>query len=587
MLYQSGTDIRAIASSFKFLFEKSIRAWDEKEVPLIGHKFHFNVSAYSNYISKFLLGGLEYFVRFTIRKIGQDSSVHASTISEVAIYRKTEGTLADSHQENPEDGNRMPFIDNKIAFFLSACQWGKSNEKNDHLNQTISNQTIKQSSLLSRLHARMGDFWWYSLMIFMAARAADCLNVFVGLWLVPKYVPPSELGAVQPLTQFAAFLAIPISVFASTFRQELSRLAIGRQFGQLKTLMRGVFIAAAIFFFVAIVVSHFILPHFLERIRIVEGSLGMLVLVYSFINALLPVFQSALQALKKFKATTVISLFGAPIRLLAMLATLPLRALSGYFVGQASTPAFSIVTSIIALRKELSVPAEPYWDRSVIKRFSKLFLIFGIGAIIAGFSSLIETTVLRQRIPEIESAAYYMVTRFSDIANFVTMTLMFTIFPFTAELAAKGKDTRPLLLKAAGAISLTSIALAVFFWTFGRPILALLPNGAQYADYYWAIPWTIVIGMMSALTCLYCSVETSANRFGYMWWSWPVHLLYPVLLLLVTGNGYYADALPACVRSRIVSCNVTSLYSMFWWMTIFQFVKIPCCIVYELCRKRK
>ena len=40
--------------------------------------------------------------------------------------------------------------------------------------------------LLQRLHARLGDFWWYSLMLFLAMRAADGLNVFVGLWLVPK-----------------------------------------------------------------------------------------------------------------------------------------------------------------------------------------------------------------------------------------------------------------------------------------------------------------------------------------------------------------------------------------------------------------
>ena len=78
--------------------------------------------------------------------------------------------------------------------------------------------------LLDKIHARLGDFWWYTLMIFIAARAADCLNVFVGLWLVPKYVPPSELGAVQPLASLASFFAIPIAVFASTFQQELSSL---------------------------------------------------------------------------------------------------------------------------------------------------------------------------------------------------------------------------------------------------------------------------------------------------------------------------------------------------------------------------
>ncbi len=66
-------------------------------------------------------------------------------------------------------------------------------------------------ALLDKLHARMGDFWWYSLMLFCACRAADLLNAFVGLWLVPKYVDPSELGAVTPLGNFAGLLALPVA----------------------------------------------------------------------------------------------------------------------------------------------------------------------------------------------------------------------------------------------------------------------------------------------------------------------------------------------------------------------------------------
>ena len=93
-------------------------------------------------------------------------------------------------------------------------------------------------------------------MIFMAARLADCLNVFVGLWLVPKYVPPDELGAVMPLVQFANFLAIPAAVFASTFRNELTDLAIRHEFGKMKTLMRSVFVATAAFFFLAIIINY-------------------------------------------------------------------------------------------------------------------------------------------------------------------------------------------------------------------------------------------------------------------------------------------------------------------------------------------
>lgn len=124
MLYQSGVDIRGVAGAFKSLFESSIRVWNEREVPMEGHKFHFNVGAYRNYLNKFTDGKGEYYIRFTVREIGKDSSVHASTISEVAIYEKNEGARTDSHPENPEDGSKAPFTDNKIALYLSYVNGG-------------------------------------------------------------------------------------------------------------------------------------------------------------------------------------------------------------------------------------------------------------------------------------------------------------------------------------------------------------------------------------------------------------------------------------------------------------------------------
>ena len=54
----------------------------------------------------------------------KDSSVHASTISGVAIYEKNEGARTDSHPENPEDGSKAPFTDSKIALYLSYVNGG-------------------------------------------------------------------------------------------------------------------------------------------------------------------------------------------------------------------------------------------------------------------------------------------------------------------------------------------------------------------------------------------------------------------------------------------------------------------------------
>ena len=432
-------------------------------------------------------------------------------------------------------------------------------------------------TLLNWLHAKLGDFWWYSLMLFCAMRAADCLNVFVGLWLVPKYVEPSELGAVMPLTSIASFLAIPIAVITSTFRNELTSLAINRKFGQMKTLMRGVFIATAVFLFLAIVICRFVLPAFLERIRVAEGSLGIVILITSFIGTISPIYNSALQSLKKFKANSLISLIGAPVRLLTMLVTMPLRALTGYFVGQAAPSVFSILASVFCLRKELSVPAEPYWNREIVRRFGRLFLIFGIGAVAGGIASLVESTVLRQRLPELDSAAYYMVTRFSDISWFLAVTLSFTLFPFTAELAAKGKDTRPLVIKSSLAVFLSNAALAAFFWLFGERILGFLPHGSEYAAYWWAIPWIVSISSLTLFATLFTTAETSAFRFRYMKWMIPLTLLYPAALLFVTGHGYFAAYLPDSWTFFLATHNVTSLKAMLWWMTAANALKALGC----------
>ena len=439
---------------------------------------------------------------------------------------------------------------------------------------------------LNRLHAKIGDFWWYSLMIFCAARAADCLNIFVGLWLVPKYVPPSELGAVQPLTSFASLLAIPAGVFASTFRQELSNLAVKRDFGKMKTLMRGVFIATAVFFFAALIISKILLPSFLWRIRVAEGSLGLVILVAAFSGPVAAIYSTPLQALKKFKASSAINILGAPIRLVVMLVAMPYRALVGYFVGQASTPSFSIIASVVALRKDLSIRAEPYWNSGVVRRFGKLFVMFGASAFAGALATFAESTIIRQRLPEADSAAFYIITRFSDIGSYLTATLTFTIFPFTAELAASGKNTNSLVIKASAAIALTNALLAVFFWFFGRQIISIIPHGDIYADFFWAIPFMLLVNSINSFSGLYSAAETSANRFGYIWLTIPISLIYSAAIVCVTGWGYFMPYMPRTVNDFVASINIRSLSTMLVWMTAVAVVRLVFCAVHARCVKK-
>ena len=428
-----------------------------------------------------------------------------------------------------------------------------------------------------RVHAKMGDFWWYSMMIFLACRAADLLNAFVGLWLVPKYVDPEELGAILPLANFANFVALPVGAFAATFRNEVSRLASGRELGKLKTLMKGVFIAAAAFLFVALALTRFVLPAYMTRLRIVEGSLGTIIVFSSFVGVVSPIFGNALQSLKRFRSYSLISVVSAPIRLVAMLVAMPLRAISGYFVGQTAPPAFSMLAAVFFLRKDLSVKAEPYWTRDVVRRFAGLFAVFAASGAVFGFTTLVESTVLRQRLPALDSAAYYMVTRFSDIANFLSTTLAFTIFPFAADAAARNGDTRPLVVKASLATAAFGAALAAAFGAFGARLMSVMPHGSAYAAFAWAIPCLIGINVMNAATNYYTTVQTAACRFGFLKLMLPLNLLYAAALLFVTGHGYFSGILPPAWTAFLDAHPVGTLEAMVTWMAAFTVSKLLAC----------
>jgi len=439
--------------------------------------------------------------------------------------------------------------------------------------------------LVDKIHGKLGDFWYYSLMLFCAQRAADFLNVFVGLWLVPKYVGTAELGAVMPLTTFASALALPVTVFATVFTKEIIDLAERGEYGKLKSLMRGVFAVLGIGMLLAIVVAQFTLPMFLDRIRVSNGSLGFVIIAASFVGCCAPVYSNALQGLKRFTALSLIGAIGAPVRLITMLVTMPFRALTGYFVGQASTPAFAIAASVFCLRKELSVKAERYWTKPVLAKFMRMMWWVGVCSVAGMPLMLIEQTVIRQRLPDVESAAYYMVTRFSDIANFLSAALMTTLFPYTASLANRGKSTRLLVIRASMATIAFGAVLAAIFWLFGREILQVLPNGAEYAEYFWAIPWLIGLTVIGALQSFHINTEVSCARFGFLWWSLPFNLAFAAILLVLTGYGYFVGIVPDSWIAFMTAHNLCSLRAMLWWMTATGLLKLTMCWI-ELARQK-
>ena len=411
-------------------------------------------------------------------------------------------------------------------------------------------------------------------MLFCACRTADLLNAFVGLWLVPKYVTPSELGAVMPLTNFATFIAIPASAFATVFLKEVNTLALNGERGKIKTLVRGVFTVMTAMLVISAIGARLVLPMFLERMRLSEGMLGFLVIASAFAGCAAPVYSNVLQALKRFKEISLMNIIAAPARFIVMLFTMPFRAISGYFAGQAAAPMSTIVLSVFFLRTDFRVRAEPYWNIDSVKRLSWLFVGVLAYQMFPVMSGLVDAMVIRQRLPEVESSAYYMVTRFSEIACFVNGTLLAVLFPYTAELSEKGESTKPLVVKAAIATLVFGAILAVAFAFCGETLLSFLPNGKEYSRFAWAIPCMVIMTTMLAMLSYHTSTEVSAGRFGFLKWWIPFHVVCPVFLLLATGHKYFIGIIPNRLTEFLNAHNFTSLQSIVVWLLLTALAKL-------------
>ena len=174
----------------------------------------------------------------------------------------------------------------------------------------------------------MDGFLKHALLLFIALRLGDVVNVAAGMWFVPKYVKPEEIGAILPVTSFATFLSLPMFAFAMTIMKESACLAAEGERGRIKSLLGGVFVAVAVAMGVIVSVSALIMPRFLDLMRVSDGSAGFLVVVSAFLGCAAPVYTDALQSLRRFRSLAAIEVCGSVIRFAVMLVAMPVKALT-------------------------------------------------------------------------------------------------------------------------------------------------------------------------------------------------------------------------------------------------------------------
>lgn len=394
----------------------------------------------------------------------------------------------------------------------------------------------------------MEGFLKHAVMLFIALRLGDFVNAAAGMWFVPKYVRPEDIGAILPVTSFATFLSLPVFAFAMTVMKESACLAAEGERGKIRTLLGGVFAAVAVTMIAVLGVSALLMPRFLELMRVADGTVGFLVVAAAFLGCTAPVYTDALQSLKRFRALAAIEVAGSVMRFAVLLAAMPFKALAGYFAGQVTLPLFRISVSVFALRRDLAVPAEPFWNRAVVRRIALSFIAILAYQAIPMATSLWEQSILRTSLSSQDSAGYYMVSRFADFLYYLTFPLMLVMFPYTANAAQKGASTSPYVIRCSAVTLGMSAVMAVVYTVFGAKLLPLMPNGTDYLSYVGYMPWLVAINALTTCQVFFANAEVSAGRFGFLCWFAPLHLVY------VAGMHIYIALADGVSMSVLISC---------------------------------
>lgn len=433
------------------------------------------------------------------------------------------------------------------------------------------------NQFLSKLHARVGDLWWYSAMIFLACRSGDAVQAFIGLWLVPKYVGPQELGAVLPLQQLSTFFAIPLAIIATVFAKYVNTYATRGEYGKVKSFIHDVLAASILVFAVCIAAAYFLLPHFYERLHVASGALTVLILASGFLANVSQLFSSALQGLKKFKAMTVMGVLAAPIRLVTLLVAMPFRALSGYVLGQTTPSGASTLVAAVVLKRDLrDVPADTSWRKDV----PEILRYLGPYAICTIFGTLFGTitaTVYRQRLPEVESAAYYMLSRFAEISGYVGSAMSLVLFPMASEAHEQGAENDKPLRQAIFGTAVVTAGLALAFAFLSKQIFSLTATWKAYADYaYLLAPMTIGNGISIVVGAI-AAYEFACRRNGAVIALTSLCGIWTAFLVSFTGYEFFDGFLPVNIITFMSLCDMRKL-SNITYCSIFSAV-LQCVVI--------
>ena len=427
--------------------------------------------------------------------------------------------------------------------------------------------------LKEKVKAWLGPIWWYSAVMFCVQRFGDVINLYTGLWLIPKWVSPAELGALLPLTQIGSFLGLPLAILLTPFAKFINTFGAKGENGKVKALVTDAFWLTSVSAVIIGAYTWFSAPLIFARLRIGNASLAWLLCGVAVTSVFMPIMNSALQALKLFRNMGVAGLTSAPVRLVVLLLLLPIAGLLGYFFAQMTMNIVILGVGFWGLRRLVShsVQRESYYDhlKEMVQYTLPVAFIMSANTV----ATTVQYFVIRQRLPDIESAAFYFCSRFSELPSMLWSAFGLVFFPFVSEAFERGGNTRRLLFQTLSIIvlggGLISFGLGfVIEWIFGA-----VARWRGYVPYAYLVVWMSMTNVFGVAFACFSVHEMACRRFGFVSYSVLLGVLQSGVLLVLTGYGFFEPYLPMAWVNRMGSLHAAHLGFVVGVMLMFAFLQ--------------
>jgi O-antigen/teichoic acid export membrane protein len=236
----------------------------------------------------------------------------------------------------------------------------------------------------------------------------------------------------------------------------------------------------------------------------------------------------------------------AVVRFITLWFALPVRGLSGYFVGQITSLVFYMALTVVILRKHIgrSVKMASYFTedwRPILLFTAWSALLYSMGHIVG----TTESFVIRHRLSELDSAGYYMISRFAEIAYIISTASTIALFPLLAEQHENGTRQEYRLLIQSTSVS---IIVGICFSLIITPVVSFLfQMESDWSVYMKFVPYLLplcVVHLIRGTTHSFVMYKLAKNEFSFISVLALFYGAETVLLYGLTGYGFFLPWLP-------------------------------------------